>query len=181
MRLAFFQPDIPQNLGAALRLTACLGARMEVIEPCAFPLSDRGLRRAALDYGPSASLPPCLMDGFPETRRTRRGPAPAVHHARGPKFQRVRVPGRRYPVVRPGERGRARACARRGGRPPADPDRRPDPLAQPGHRRRDRPGGSLEANRRVSKTARIGLVGPSRRRVPPPWDDAEGYHLYSSW
>ena len=51
MRLALFQPDIPQNLGAALRLGACLGAAVDVIEPCAFPLSDKSLKRAALDYG----------------------------------------------------------------------------------------------------------------------------------
>src|SRR5665213_1679850 len=50
MRLALFQPDIPQNLGAALRLTACLAVPLDVIEPCAFPLSDKSLRRAALDY-----------------------------------------------------------------------------------------------------------------------------------
>ena len=54
MRLGLFQPDIPQNLGAALRLCACLGVRLEVIEPCAFPMSDKRLRRAALDYGPAA-------------------------------------------------------------------------------------------------------------------------------
>ena len=51
MRLALFQPDIPQNLGAALRLGACLGVAVDVIEPCAFPLSDKSLKRAALDYG----------------------------------------------------------------------------------------------------------------------------------
>jgi tRNA (cytidine/uridine-2'-O-)-methyltransferase len=51
MLLALFQPDIPQNLGAALRLGACLGVPVEVIEPCGFPLSDRAIRRAAMDYG----------------------------------------------------------------------------------------------------------------------------------
>ena len=56
MRLALFQPDIPQNLGAAIRLTACLAVSLEVIEPCAFPLSDKSLRRAALDYGDSAQV-----------------------------------------------------------------------------------------------------------------------------
>jgi tRNA (cytidine/uridine-2'-O-)-methyltransferase len=56
MRLALFQPDIPQNLGGAMRLAACLGVGLEVIEPCAFPLSDRALRRAALDYGDPATL-----------------------------------------------------------------------------------------------------------------------------
>ncbi|MDP9103594.1 MAG: tRNA (cytidine(34)-2'-O)-methyltransferase [Pseudomonadota bacterium] len=56
MRLALFQPDIPQNLGGAIRLTACLGVPLEVIEPCAFPLSDRALRRAAMDYGDVAQV-----------------------------------------------------------------------------------------------------------------------------
>lgn len=56
MRLALFQPDIPQNLGAALRLGACLDVPIDVIEPCGFPLSDRAIRRAALDYGPSADV-----------------------------------------------------------------------------------------------------------------------------
>jgi tRNA (cytidine/uridine-2'-O-)-methyltransferase len=56
MRLALFQPDIPQNLGAALRLTACLAVPLDVIEPCAFPLSDKSMRRAALDYGEKADF-----------------------------------------------------------------------------------------------------------------------------
>lgn len=56
MRLALFQPDIPQNLGAAVRLCACLGVALDVIEPCGFPLSDKGLRRAAMDYGSFAEV-----------------------------------------------------------------------------------------------------------------------------
>jgi tRNA (cytidine/uridine-2'-O-)-methyltransferase len=56
MRLALFQPDIPQNLGAALRLSACLGVALDVIEPCAFPLSDKSLRRAAMDYAKNVSF-----------------------------------------------------------------------------------------------------------------------------
>ena len=56
MRLALFQPDIPQNVGAAIRLTACLGVALDIIEPCAFPLNDRALKRAALDYGPLAQV-----------------------------------------------------------------------------------------------------------------------------
>jgi len=56
MRLALFQPDIPQNLGAAVRLAACLGVPLDVIEPCGFPVSDRAIRRAALDYGPIAEV-----------------------------------------------------------------------------------------------------------------------------
>ena len=50
MRLALFQPDIPQNLGAAIRLSACLGVHLEVIEPCGFPLSAKELKRTAMDY-----------------------------------------------------------------------------------------------------------------------------------
>ena len=56
MLLALFQPDIPQNLGAALRLGACLGVEVHVIEPCGFPLSDKSIRRAAMDYGDPASV-----------------------------------------------------------------------------------------------------------------------------
>lgn len=56
MRLALFQPDIPQNLGAALRLGACLGVPVDVIEPCGFPLSDRAVRRAAMDYAEKAEV-----------------------------------------------------------------------------------------------------------------------------
>jgi tRNA (cytidine/uridine-2'-O-)-methyltransferase len=51
LRLAFLQPDIPQNLGANIRLAACLGVAVDVIEPCGFPLTDRALRRTAMDYG----------------------------------------------------------------------------------------------------------------------------------
>ncbi|HEX4183378.1 MAG TPA: tRNA (cytidine(34)-2'-O)-methyltransferase [Caulobacteraceae bacterium] len=56
MRLALFQPDIPQNVGAAIRLSACLGVILEIIEPCGFPLSDRAVRRAALDYADLARV-----------------------------------------------------------------------------------------------------------------------------
>jgi tRNA (cytidine/uridine-2'-O-)-methyltransferase len=50
MRLALFEPDIPQNTGAMLRLAACLGVGVDVIEPCGFVWSDRHLRRAGMDY-----------------------------------------------------------------------------------------------------------------------------------
>ncbi len=51
MRLALYQPDIPQNLGAAIRLCACMGVGLDVIDPCGFPLTDKALRRTAMDYG----------------------------------------------------------------------------------------------------------------------------------
>ena len=48
--LALFQPDIPQNTGAILRLAACFGAPAHIIEPCGFVFDDRRLRRAGMDY-----------------------------------------------------------------------------------------------------------------------------------
>ncbi len=56
MRLALYQPDIPQNLGAAIRLCACLGVPLDVIEPCGFPLTDAAMKRAALDYGDKVEM-----------------------------------------------------------------------------------------------------------------------------
>lgn len=50
MRLALFEPDIPQNTGAILRLGACLGVAVDIIEPCGFVWDDRRLRRAGMDY-----------------------------------------------------------------------------------------------------------------------------------
>lgn len=49
-RLAIFEPDIPQNTGTMLRLAACLGVPVEIIEPAAFDVSDRNLRRSGMDY-----------------------------------------------------------------------------------------------------------------------------------
>jgi tRNA (cytidine/uridine-2'-O-)-methyltransferase len=50
-----YEPDIPQNTGALLRLAGCLGVEVDLIEPCGFLLDDRRLKRAALDY--AATLP----------------------------------------------------------------------------------------------------------------------------
>ena len=50
MRLALYQPDIPQNTGAILRLAACLDVAADIIEPCGFVWSDRHLRRSGMDY-----------------------------------------------------------------------------------------------------------------------------------
>jgi tRNA (cytidine/uridine-2'-O-)-methyltransferase len=50
MRLALFEPDIPQNLGAFIRLAACLDVPLDIIEPCGFPVDDKRIRRAAMDY-----------------------------------------------------------------------------------------------------------------------------------
>ena len=50
MRLALFEPDIPQNTGTLIRLGACMGVAVDIIEPCGFPLGDRGFKRAGMDY-----------------------------------------------------------------------------------------------------------------------------------
>jgi len=56
VRLALYQPDIPQNLGAAMRLAACFATPLDIIDPCGFPLTDKALKRAALDYGDHVSV-----------------------------------------------------------------------------------------------------------------------------
>lgn len=56
MRLALYEPDIPQNCGALIRLAACLGVGLDIIEPCGFLLDDRRLKRAGLDYHALAAV-----------------------------------------------------------------------------------------------------------------------------
>jgi tRNA (cytidine/uridine-2'-O-)-methyltransferase len=56
-----FEPDIPQNAGALLRLAACLGVAVDLIEPCGFLLDDRRLKRAVLDY----AADPCRHVSWP--------------------------------------------------------------------------------------------------------------------
>lgn len=50
MRIVLYQPDIPQNAGTILRLAACLGVGVDVIEPCGFVWSEQRMRRAGMDY-----------------------------------------------------------------------------------------------------------------------------------
>ena len=50
IHLVLYQPDIPQNLGAMLRLSACMGATVHIVEPCGFPLDDAKMRRVGMDY-----------------------------------------------------------------------------------------------------------------------------------
>jgi len=73
MRLALFQPAIPQNVGACIRLSACFGVELHVIEPTGFGFDDRAMKRAALDYGPLSHL---------------------TRHADWDAFQTNRAPGR---------------------------------------------------------------------------------------
>ncbi len=50
MRLALFQPDIPQNTGTLLRLGACLDLPLDIIEPCGFIFNEKAIKRAGMDY-----------------------------------------------------------------------------------------------------------------------------------
>ena len=56
MRLALFQPDQPGNVGTLLRLGACLGVAVDVIEPCGFPFSHGAMKRSSMDYGELVDL-----------------------------------------------------------------------------------------------------------------------------
>ena len=56
MRIALYEPDIPQNCGALIRLGACLGIAVDIIEPCGFLFEDKKLKRAGMDYLPAADV-----------------------------------------------------------------------------------------------------------------------------
>jgi tRNA (cytidine/uridine-2'-O-)-methyltransferase len=72
MRLALYEPDIPQNTGTLLRLAACMGVPVDLIEPAGFDMTDRALKRSALDYLPHVEI---------------------ARHASFAAFERVRRPG----------------------------------------------------------------------------------------
>jgi tRNA (cytidine/uridine-2'-O-)-methyltransferase len=78
LRLALYQPDIPQNTGALLRLAACFGVGVDLIEPLGFLFDDRRLRRAALDYAALAAV---------------------ARHASWPAFLAAREPGSRLVLL----------------------------------------------------------------------------------
>jgi tRNA (cytidine/uridine-2'-O-)-methyltransferase len=72
MRIALFEPDIPQNTGTILRLVACLGLEAHLIEPAGFPVSDRAFRRAGMDYLDQVKLERHLSwDAFERWRAAR--------------------------------------------------------------------------------------------------------------
>ena len=50
LKIALFEPDIPQNTAAIIRTCACLGTKLEIIEPCGFLLSDKRFKRVVMDY-----------------------------------------------------------------------------------------------------------------------------------
>ena len=56
LRLAVYQPDIPQNVGAMIRLSSCFGIEIDIIGPCSFPFSKNVLKRTAMDYFELANI-----------------------------------------------------------------------------------------------------------------------------
>ena len=73
LRIALYQPDIPGNTGTILRLAACLGLGVDIIEPAGFDISDRNLKRAGMDYLLAVSLTRHVnWQKFDEWRRTSR-------------------------------------------------------------------------------------------------------------
>lgn len=56
MRLALYQPDQAGNVGTVMRLAACFGVPLDIIEPCGFPWGDRALKRAGMDYAEIANV-----------------------------------------------------------------------------------------------------------------------------
>jgi tRNA (cytidine/uridine-2'-O-)-methyltransferase len=71
MRIALFQPDIPQNTGTILRLCACLDVEAHIIEPAGFPVSDRHFRRAGMDYLDQVTI--VRHDSWPRFQQWRAG------------------------------------------------------------------------------------------------------------
>ncbi|MCB9945672.1 MAG: tRNA (cytidine(34)-2'-O)-methyltransferase [Geminicoccaceae bacterium] len=71
IEIVMYQPDIPGNLGACMRLCACLDLGLHVIEPAGFPLRDARLKRAAMDYAGRARL--CRHASFEAFRNDRQG------------------------------------------------------------------------------------------------------------
>ena len=73
MKIALYQPDIPQNTGTILRLAACLDIEAHLIEPAGFPITDRAFRRAGMDYLDHVTVVRHVSwDAFEEWRRSRR-------------------------------------------------------------------------------------------------------------
>ena len=73
MRLALYEPDIPQNTGTIIRLAACMGVPVDIIEPCGFAFSEKSFRRAGMDYVEMAELEHHMSFDHFESWREKRG------------------------------------------------------------------------------------------------------------
>ena len=71
MNLAIFEPDIPQNTGAMVRICSCFGVNIDIIHPASFALSEKSLNRVALDYGKNIKL--TEFDDWKQYEKNRKG------------------------------------------------------------------------------------------------------------
>ena len=112
MRIALYEPDIPQNTGTILRPGACLGVEAHIIEPAGFPVTDRAFRRAGMDYLDQVDLiaRTCSLAAFEDWRRAERPALGPAHHRRATAPISTTLPARRRAAVRPRE---SPACRRR--------------------------------------------------------------------
>ena len=150
MRIALFEPDIPQNTGAILRLAACLGVEAHIVEPAGFPTSDRAFRRAGMDYLDRVTIVRHAdWAAFEEWRRTEgarlilfttRAGTSYLDHAFRPGD--VLLFGREF-LRRSGEGASSRRC------PPDRPHAGRAAIDQRGHDRGDGGGGGIASVQRT--------------------------------
>ena len=132
MRLALYQPDIPQNTGTILRLCGCLGIEAHIIEPAGFPSTDRAFRRAGMDYLDAVAI-------------TRHSPG-SFHHSGEQVLSRLSLRAGRCAVVRPRIGRRARSGPCRGRCPAVNSNAAWHAFAQCRHGRRARRRRSLKTD-----------------------------------
>ena len=160
IRIALYQPDIPQNTGTILRLCACLGIEAHIIEPAGFPISDRAFRRAGMDYLDAVSITRhASWSDFDAWRKIQHAgqlrPCRLVVFTTSATLSYLdyRFETGRHLAVRTRKRGRtaSRPCRRR--RPAVHPDASRPAFAQCRDRRRDGRGRSVAADRRAATPA----------------------------
>ena len=163
MRIALYQPDIPQNTGTILRLCACLGIEAHIIAPAGFPTSDRAFRRAGMDYLDTVALVRhTSWHTFEAWRRPGKSPAVAVYNRRVCQPTSITLPAGRRAAVRPRIGRRAPRGPRLRRRPPRHPDAAGPALAQCG-------GGGRHGDRRGAATdgRDAKKIGAPRARETP--------------
>ena len=152
MRLALYQPDIPQNTGTILRLCGCLGIEVHIIEPVGFPSTDRAFRRAGMDYLEAVTITRhASWQDFEAWRRAAGLPPYSIHHQSGQVLSRLQLCTGRCTAVWPGIGRRSRNGPCCGRRPALNSDAARHAFAQCRDRRRDRRRRSAQTNRRYSR------------------------------
>ena len=167
MRLALHQPDQAGNVGTILRLAACLGVPLDLIEPCGFPLADRALKRAGMDYAEIANV--TRHSGWEAFEARLPGRLVLFTTARRRPPARGALRAGRHLALRLRKPRRAGGGARAGGHAGAHPAGRGDALAEPRGGGGDRAGGGGAADgvvgRVISKGENASLTPVAR----PSW------------